>query len=111
MAWHFGKFLCIQASVRRIIQFDPVQISNRSRFQQLRQSFNYVVLLNQCFHDLSAQKLASTNCSLTTTTTSGITPSYGQALPLAEELHQEQRLRSGVEPPFRGVQEQRPDLK
>ena len=58
MARHLGDFLCIPASARRIIQFDPVQISNRSRFQQLRQSFNDVVLLNQCFRDLSAQKLA-----------------------------------------------------
>lgn len=55
---HLGDFLCIPASARRIIQFDPVPISNRSRFQQLRQSFNDVVLLNQCFQDLSAQKLA-----------------------------------------------------
>ena len=58
MAKHLGDFLCIPASARRIIQFDPVRISNRSRFQQLRQSFNDVVLLNQCFQDLSAQKLA-----------------------------------------------------
>lgn len=58
MARHLGNFLCIPASARRIIQFDPVRISNRSRFQQLRQSFNDVVLLNQCFRDLSAQKLA-----------------------------------------------------
>ena len=58
MAKHLGDFLCIPASARRIIQFDHVRISNRSRFQQLRQSFNDVVLLNQCFQDLSAQKLA-----------------------------------------------------
>ena len=58
MARHLGDFLCIPASARRIIQFDPAQISNRSRFQQLRQSFNDVVLLNQCFQELSAQKLA-----------------------------------------------------
>ena len=58
MARHLGDFLCIPASARRIVQFDPERISNRSRFQQLRQSFNDVVLLNQCFQDLSAQKLA-----------------------------------------------------
>lgn len=57
MAQHLGDFLCIPASARRIIQFDPVESSNRSRFQQLRQSFNDVVLLNKCFRDLSAQKL------------------------------------------------------
>ena len=58
MARHLGDFLCIPASARRIIHFDQARISNRSRFQQLRQSFNDVVLLNQCFQDLSAQKLA-----------------------------------------------------
>ena len=58
MARHLGDFLCIPASARRIVHFDPERISNRSRFQQLRQSFNDVVLLNQCFQDLSAQKLA-----------------------------------------------------
>ena len=58
MARHLGDFLCIPASARRIIQFDSVPISNRSRFRELRQSFNDVVLLNQCFQDLSAQKLA-----------------------------------------------------
>ena len=57
MARHLGDFLCIPASARRIIYFDQARISNRSRFQQLRQSFNDVVLLNQCFRNLSAQKL------------------------------------------------------
>ena len=55
---HLGDFLCIPASARRIIQFDSMPISNRSRFRELRQSFNDVVLLNQCFQNLSAQKLA-----------------------------------------------------
>ena len=55
---HLGDFLCIPASARRVIQFDSMPISNRSRFRELRQSFNDVVLLNQCFRDLSAQKLA-----------------------------------------------------
>lgn len=57
MARYLSDFLCIPASARQIIQFDNAQISNRSQFQQLRQSFNDVVLLNQCFQDLSSQKL------------------------------------------------------
>ena len=38
MARHLGDFLCLSASARRIIQFDPVQISNRSSFHSCASS-------------------------------------------------------------------------
>ena len=57
MARHLGDFLCIPASARRIIQFDQVQISDRSRFQHLRQSFHDLVMLNDVFRELSSKKL------------------------------------------------------
>ena len=109
MARHLGDFLCISASARRIVQFDPVQISNRSRFQQLRQSFNDVVLLNQCFQDLSAQNspepriheavaAMTTELAITTMPTTAIQP----------HLHQRSHWRPVPHCPYRRLKELTP---
>ena len=53
-----AEFLTVPASVRRILNFDPTSFDNRTRLKDLRRSFNDLVLLNDTFRKLSAQKLA-----------------------------------------------------
>ena len=53
-----AEFLTVPASVRRMLNFDPTSFDNRTRLKDLRRTFNDLVLLNDTFRELSAQKLA-----------------------------------------------------